>query len=61
MREDDGLGPAPDTTWVCLYCGHPLAPAAQCPMPRCVEARAAARRRMGLEPPRPRGDHRREG
>jgi hypothetical protein len=39
--------------WNCLYCHHPLPDDEQCPMPACVEARAAARRRMGVEERRP--------
>lgn len=35
--------------WSCLYCGHPLGPNEHCPLPECVEARAAARRRMGVD------------
>lgn len=55
--EADGPGkryrPNPDIPWRCLYCkaqlpnddeGNPV----DCPLPRCVEERRAARRRMGL-------------
>ena len=37
------------TDWRCLYCDHPVEPGVDCPMPDCVEKRAAARRRMGME------------
>lgn len=35
--------------WHCLYCGGPLGEGEHCHQPVCIEALAAARRRMGLE------------
>lgn len=34
--------------WYCLYCGHDVEKGAECSLPRCVEERKRARKRMGF-------------
>lgn len=47
-REKGGYRDHPVRAWRCLYCHTELPEGKPCPMPACVDARIAARKRMGL-------------
>lgn len=47
-RERSAFRSHPVRAWYCLYCRAELKDGKKCPLPACVDARRASRKRMGI-------------